>query len=277
MDEQLYDFLKVLRKRKIFFLILFILIILLGLIYDFIFKPSYESTSAIKINLDQFEEVKRIDPNFYMQINNLFDQQKINEDFYSPEILNKLNKSIKVAADNEYYKNLINIDKSEYPSIVTIKTLNNNPVEAYLLNKDLLIFYKELKKEEFYRILKNTTAHINSYRDNINSFLNKNSSLTNQNLIILTINPDYSEKIESLTSKLGTLDLLSKKIEQYYEQQDIFLNVIEVTLEPRISSLIENEGLKDNLLKIIILAFAISSIIVYLFEFILRNKKNNLK
>lgn len=289
-------FFTVLNRRKITFIITFLLILLMGLVYTFLVAPEYGSSSQIKISDDDIYFNDDLYKYFPGEASNLWIFQNYNRintaigklnpivsELKSGITLNEIIKKANLKISPSVLLRSININIDKYSGIVTITTYSKTKESAYQVNKILLETYINSKKTMLEVAYSDLFSKIDLRLKEVNTDLEGLSVQARQSALEFSIK--WYDELEKFG--LGKIDIsfidpiLEQNIETKYEEfnvlkntkqnlvndKDFFINRIEIIQNPEMSGIQDNSNYLRNILLSLVAAIIIGIIVSFLFNY----------
>jgi len=274
---------KILAKRKITFLIAFIIVFIAGLIFTFLVSPEYSSTSQITLSDNEIFYNDALYKYFPGEADSLWiipsteeDAQRIDyivgkldpidSELKSDAILNNALNTLQGKIARTQLIKSINISVDRWIGIVTIESYARTPDLAYNINRSILDSYINQKETE----LENA---YNSFLE----MLDPEIELSEKEIAALegefekgTTNPVLSKELDTAFEKY---DILNTTKQNMVSNKDLFINRIRVIKTPELIDVKNTSSYLRNILLSLIAAIVIGIITVFTVNYF-KNPKN---
>jgi capsular polysaccharide biosynthesis protein len=284
-EINLKNFLKILAKRKIAFLIAFIIVFVLGLTFTFLVSPEYSSTSKISLKnnelvfsdelyeyLPEVADSLLIIPSYKedQEIYYIVDKLDIvPEELNSEYVISNTVKALQNKIDAQQLIKSINAILDRWTGILTITTYSKTPDLAFAINKNILEYFIEFKKmqiEKSYNIaLEKVDGEIASTGKSL-AVLQNSADENNKGLIAL-------EETNREFKKYNNLIVIKENL---LGNKDFYIDRIEVIDSPEISNVRNESNYLRNILFSLMAAVSIGIIIVFIVNYFKTPKKSDL-
>jgi capsular polysaccharide biosynthesis protein len=284
-EINLKNFLKILAKRKIAFLIAFIIVFVLGLTFTFLVSPEYSSTSKISLKnnelvfsdelyeyLPEVADSLLIIPSYKedQEIYYIVDKLDIvPEELNSEYVISNTVKALQNKIDAQQLIKSINAILDRWTGILTITTYSKTPDLAFAINKNILEYFIEFKKmqiEKSYNIaLEKVDGEIASTGKSL-AVLQDSADENNKGLIAL-------EETNREFKKYNNLIVIKENL---LGNKDFYIDRIEVIDSPEISNVRNESNYLRNILFSLMAAVSIGIIIVFIVNYFKTPKKSDL-
>jgi capsular polysaccharide biosynthesis protein len=285
IEINLKNFLKILAKRKIAFLIAFIIVFVLGLTFTFLVSPEYSSTSKISLKnnelvfsdelyeyLPEVADSLLIIPSYKedQEIYYIVDKLDIvPEELNSEYVISNTVKALQNKIDAQQLIKSINAILDRWTGILTITTYSKTPDLAFAINKNILEYFIEFKKmqiEKSYNIaLEKVDGEIASTGKSL-AVLQDSADENNKGLIAL-------EETNREFKKYNNLIVIKENL---LGNKDFYIDRIEVIDSPEISNVRNESNYLRNILFSLMAAVSIGIIIVFIVNYFKTPKKSDL-
>lgn len=283
VDINLKELFKVIKKRKIAFIIASIIILVAGLVYTFLVSPEYSSASKITLNdnelflsndfynyLPEVADSLMIIPSYKDDQEITFIVDKIDiipEELKSGYVLSNTKKAIDNNLNTQQLIKSINTVMDRWNGILTITAYANQPITAVQINENLLkylIEFKKIKLEEVYNdAIKKIDAEIKTTEGAI-EVLNSNSETTSNDAIS---NLDINEELQKY-------DSLSKIKNELLDNKEFYTDTIKIIEYPDLANVRNESNYLRNILLSLVAALFIGIIAVFTVNYFKTNKKS---
>ena len=292
----LKGFFSVINKRKIAFIITFIVILAFGFIYTFIVAPEYGVSSKIRISDSNIYYSSEIYKYFPEEANNLWiipEYKKmdyvvgkldpISLELITDDILSEVIKNTGNDLTKKSLSKYIDIHIDRGLGIVTVTTYAKTPELAYNINKNLINAYinnKKLYLEDSYNnLLKIIDSRIGEVEDELD-FL---SIKAEENAINFAIKwYDELDKLNLGKLEISFIDpILARDMENKYEKyviltdtrkimldnKELFIDRIEVLEKPELYNVQDYSNYLRNILLSAVAALIFGIVIAFLINY----------
>jgi capsular polysaccharide biosynthesis protein len=278
-------FLRILAKRKIAFLIAFIIVFVLGLTFTFLVSPEYSSTSKISLKnnelvfsdelyeyLPEVADSLLIIPSYKedQEIYYIVDKLDIvPEELNSEYVISNTVKALQNKIDAQQLIKSINAILDRWTGILTITTYSKTPDLAFAINKNILEYFIEFKKMQ---IEKSYNIALEKIDDEIAS--------TGKSLAVLQDSADENNKgliaLEETNREFKKYNNLIVIKENLLGNKDFYIDRIEVIDSPEISTVRNESNYLRNILFSLMAAMSIGIIVVFIVNYFKTPKKSDL-
>jgi len=268
IEVELKNLIKIFIKKKWWFVGVFLVVSIAGILFTFLRTPQFSMTSSIviaSIKQEYFENLIQILPektNALISVNNFTEE----EEFFSEDLLQGTIKNLKFDIDIDELKDAINIYTAGN-GILRLTTVHADADSAFEINK--VLFEKYLSKRNF-EISK-------TYDDLLNEIDSKMSSTLKEIEDLSRSSEDISAPIDTeIKLKYETYYNLEESKKILIENKAYFIDRITVIEEPDISNIYGYFNYKRDILFSILLAIALGLISVFAINYFqsLRKQKS---
>ena len=284
VEINLRSFFRVIMKRKLAFIIAFCIILALGLIYTFLTAPEYSSVSQITLSNNELyysdafykylpEEADSLliipdydeDKEIYYIVDKL---DTFPENLKSAEVLGNVSNSLKGQVTEKEIAESINVILDRWTGVITFTTYFDEPELAYQLNHELLNEYINLKKNEleenYGKVLVSVAEEIDGTEKSLELLFAEKEG---NEYTDLTLNTTIDEE----TEKLAALNNIKDNLE---DNEDYFINRIEILKSPDIDDVQNTSSYFRNILLSIIAAILVGIISAFVVNYFKTPRKN---
>lgn len=282
-EINLKSLVRILAKRKIVFLIAFIVIFILGLTFTFLVSPEYSSDLQITLSDNEIFYNDALYKYFPAEANALWiipsateETQRIDyivgkldpidSELKSDVILNNTLNTLQGKITKNQLIKSINISVDRWIGIVTLENYAKTPDLAYNINKAILDSYVNQKKTELgnaYNILLEKLDPEIELSKNELEILESESEKE-------TTNPELSKKLDDAFEKY---DVLTTTRQNMVNNKSIFIDRIKVVRPPELINVKNTSSYLRNILLSLIAAIAIGIITAFTVNYF-KNPKN---
>ncbi|MBA7510551.1 hypothetical protein ES705_02536 [subsurface metagenome] len=282
-DEiDLREIFRIFIKRKWWFVGTFIVVLVAGLLFIFLYTSEYSSTSMLKVKEDYY--LDSVSTYFPVEasklrigsLNDVYIELKLSK------TLNEVTKALNYDIDKDDLDKAINISIDEEKEILTLTTVYNDAEVVYKINKTLLDVYKREKNSEFNeaydRLLQKIEAGLIDTQKEIEELSGRAEEyIIGFNVKLLNeieklgsdipfsgsnyTSPEIAGKLNHNLTVYNDLDEINCIIT---ENKELFVNKIEVIENPEVSDVVAETNYGRNVLITIFLAVIVGLLAVFL-------------
>jgi len=298
------DMVKIFKKRKWYFIVTFLIVLILGVILTFLVSLDfqYKASTSITLSDDNLAKHKMIS-DYYPQESRdlwLFNEGKITNQYFknylylitsdieSKEFLEEVIKKTNITLTAPKLNKLIHIEKTMDGNGLTISNFYRNANMAQEINQAVLDTYIEQRENAFDNIYENLVNKVEKdiedlesnldmlsleaeeYSISFNKELINSIDVSEKAEIVLKASsflpPDLENKINATTKKYNSLNEILKNLK---DTRSLYTGRIEVISNPGVY---QNFNYLRNILVVIIGAVIIGIILVYAVDFFASSK-----
>ena len=274
---------KILVKRKITFLIAFIVVFIAGLTFTFLISPEYSSTSQITLSDNEIFYNDDLYKYFPGEADSIWiipsteeDTQRIDyivgkldpidSELKSDTILNNALDALQDKITKTRLIKSINISVDRWVGIVTIESYARTPDLAYNINKSILDSYVNQKKTE----LENAYNVFLAKLDPQIELSEKEIAALEDEIEIETINLVLSKELDTAFEEYNVLNTTRQNM---VNNKDLFIDRIRVIKPPRLIDVKNTSSYLRNILLSLMAAIVIGIIAAFTVNYF-KNPKN---
>jgi len=262
----LRDLLTIFLKRKWYFIIFFVAVLIAGLIFTFIKTPLYQSHSVIELKGIYYDEnLYKYYPEEARELGVFAPELETKEmegsllkgiasDIRDDKLLEEVSGNLDFATDKDELKQLINPLIDSGNRLVRIITTCDNAEGAYQINNALVSIYVENAKKEKSEIIDGVILEINHELGLLESqYYEVNSEGSSSD--------DDAASLDSIASIMTDLNKIKYNLEI---NRETFINNVELKEAPSVPSEAINMDNLKSILVTIFAALAVGLIAVYM-------------